>query len=203
MGTTIRILLAFGVALFFAVPATVSAQAANAEAPHFASGHDTPVSFRTILHYSSGPWLAPDARVLHTPAEWVAWNHDMVRDGKAVAEEPVPAGVDWVKEVVLVATLGELPQSESLQFESVMRFDHVVFFSGHVDIEPVQSFSAPCHVIAFDRRYAGHIRLDGSLGLPDVRGYGPTAPAVPGAERPAPVAEAPRMTWGAIKAAYR
>jgi hypothetical protein len=155
-----------------------------------------PVTMRTVLCYSLGAWVTPAAVVLRNPQEWTLWNESMVAAGRALAAEPVPQGVDWRREILLVVAIGERTTLTTFELEPPRRSGHHLYFTGRIETSCTQSFSSPSHVVALNRRFADSIELDPTIGTLE----NPCAlqrPAVPAGT----MADSP--SWGAMKHQYR
>ena len=167
------------------------------------------VPMRKVFQSTDGAWTSPAAVILRSADEWIRWNDRMVADDRAYGAEPLPDGVDWDREIVLVVTLGLRPTITTLELDPPQRFGRGVRITGRIEDLYSSGNSTPCHVIALDRRYADDIELDPSLGTlepaldpgdPPPGGHRRGAHAI---GRIAPLSQpalpAPRTTWGAIK----
>ena len=170
-----------------------------------AKGTDDPttsaIPMRTVLHYVQGAWTSRAAVILGSEEEWIRWNHTMVASKRAVAPEPLPAGVDWAQEVLLVVSLGEQPTIVHLELEPPLRSGRKFSISGQVETTPIQSYSAPCHVVALNRSHAKDIVLDPRIGV--LEPYAGSVP-LPGNRARAsndPVQLSP-VSWGEVKHRY-
>lgn len=157
-----------------------------------------PVTTRMILHTSLGAWVSPVAVVLRSPEEWTLWNSSMVAAERAVAAEPVPPGIDWNREVVLVVAIGERSTFTTFELLPPRRSGHRLHFTGRIEASWTQSFSAPCHAVALDRRFADGIELDPGIGVlesafPGVHATSARRGAIAAGDR----------SWGELKNAYR
>lgn len=160
-----------------------------------------PVAMRTVMAYDDGAWTAPVAMILKSPADWAAWNKELVTAGLAIGEEQLPAGVDWSKEAVLVVALGEGRGSR-------VRLQNACRAGLRIELEVAASSNGsgqyPCHVVAMDRRLLKNVHLKNaaSYGLSEqVQSYRTAAAlASSGAgSEPRPMA----ISWGEMKDAYR
>src|SRR5688500_1964420 len=90
-----------------------------------ATGNEDPttssIPMRTVLRYVQGSWTSRVAVILGSEDEWNRWNNTMVASKRAVAPEPLPPGVDWTQEVLLVVSLGEQPTIVHLELEPPLR----------------------------------------------------------------------------------
>lgn len=156
---------------------------------------------RTVMHYTEGAWMAPTAVILKNKQDWKDWNEEMVAMGKAVGAETAP-NVDWAREAVLVVTMGESYRPVSLDLKNGRR----VGLRTEVELQVNwnEGGSAPCQVIAMDKRLARNVRLLNAeaIGLsPQVPTYSSRAnTAQPNSGAPAVVAD---LSWGYLKDAYR
>ena len=184
-----------------AVALTLACAAGTAQAENRAIFRLAPaVAMRTVLAYDDGAWTSPVAVVLRSAADWTAWNHEMVERGMAVGEEPLPAGIDWSREAVLVVALGG--EGSRVRLQNARRIGL------RTELEAVLSHDGggeyPCHVVAMDKRLLKDVRLTNAAqcGLPaQVSVYAPAAALATAndAAAPAPVA----ASWGEVKDAYR
>lgn len=156
----------------------------------------TPVMMRTILRYSQGAWVCPVAVVVRDSCQWTRWNESMVAAGRAAGIEPVPCGVDWSREVLLVVAIGERNTLTTFELNPPRRSGHRLSFTGRIETSSMASFSSPCHVVAIDRRFADAIELDPAIGTLE----NPCALLRPAVLTGATIA-AP--SWGAMKHQYR
>ena len=189
--------MAAAVALTLACSAGIG-QAEGRPAPHSAPT----VAMRTLMAYDDGAWTSPVAVVLKSVADWAAWNHEMVERGMAVGEEPVPAGVDWSKEAVLVVALGggHVPASR-------VRLQNAHRVGVHIEMEVVASRDGsgayPCHVVAMDKHLLKYVRLANAAqcGLAEQVAVYQAGATLAATNASAPVAIA--ASWGEVKDAYR
>jgi len=185
------------VAAAMAMMAVVATSPVSA-APSMGAGQA--VATRTVMQYGQGAWTAPAAVVLKSEGAWNAWNAMMVRKGKAVGAEAVPAGVDWKEEVLLVVTLGEnLNQDWSVALAGAT--SNGLSTQVTLQLTPGQGGSSPCVVVAMDRRaalsvslsYAAEAAAAAQMNMPsNAQTY--DAPAGAGVVA---------TTWGAMKDTYR
>ena len=156
----------------------------------------TPVMMRTILRYSQGAWVCPVAVVVRDPLQWTRWNESMVAAGRAAGIEPVPCGIDWSREVLLVVAIGERSSLTTFELNPPQRSGHRLYFTGRIETSSMQTFSSPCHVVAIDRRFADAIELDPAIGtLEDPCGLLVRRTAIASAS-------ADHRSWGALKHEY-
>jgi hypothetical protein len=189
--------MAAAVALTLALSAGIG-QAQGRSASHLAPS----LPMRTLMAYDDGAWTSPVAVVLNSPAAWTAWNHEMVARGMAIGEEPVPAGVDWSKEAVLVVALGggSVPASR-VRLENA----HRVGLTTEVVVQPSTDGVGeyPCHVVAMSRQLLKHVQIANAAqcGLAEQVAVYAASPAVAAANSGTPTAIA--VSWGEVKDAYR
>jgi hypothetical protein len=156
------------------------------------------VAMRTLLHYTDGAWVVNTSIILKSEHDWQEWNDSMVATGKAVGAEACPSGVDWTKEAVLVVALGQgggyvdLPRARRVAL--------------HTDVDlvvgPGSWDSAPCQVVAMDRKMLNNCRLmNGSSAQPVPVYVSPSAAQIQVAGSGA--SETLNASWGAVKAEYR
>ena len=160
------------------------------------------IPMRTVLHYVQGAWTSPAAVILGSEEEWIRWNKTMVASKRAVAPEPLPPGVDWAQEVLLVVSLGEQPTIVHLELEPPLRSGRKFSISGQVERTPIQSFSAPCHVVALNRSHARDIVLDPMLGLLEPYAGGVPLPGNRTRASNEPVQLFGPVSWGGVKHRY-
>jgi hypothetical protein len=180
--------------------AAVTVSAASAGSSIGGLGHA--VATRVVMKYAMGAWTAPAAVVLKSPADWNAWNADMVARGMAVGAEMVPANVDWKHEALLVVTLGECSRTRyALDLASCDRM------ALHTDVSLAMSCGQgagtyPCVVVAMPKQDANSVRLSNgaAAGLPtSVPVYSPIQPA----NGMNAATEQVAASWGEVKDAYR
>jgi hypothetical protein len=160
-----------------------------------------PETMRTILCYSLGAWTSPVAVILRCPQQWTLWNESMVATGRAAGAEPLPCGVDWSREVLLVVAIGECNTLTTFELNPPQRSGHRLYFTGRIEITPTPSFSSPCHVVAIDRRFADALELDPSIGvLEDPCGLLTRHTGIASANM---ITNAKHHSWGALKHEYR
>jgi hypothetical protein len=160
------------------------------------------VDCRTLETYSMSAWLAPAAVVLTSPEAWAAWNSEMVESGQAVAEEMLPAGVNWNREAVLVLALGEQGASYRLELMHATRSMSSTEMSLHVATG--QGGSSPALVVALERSAVNNLQLTADYtvdGMPNTPALYSTPALDAMASGTAPVAVA--TSWGALKVEYR
>ncbi len=107
------------------------------------------VSCRTLASYPMAAWVAPMAVVVTSPEAWSRWNREQVDAGRAVAEEALPLGVDWTKEVVLVLALGEVAEPHQVVVRGAHRSLNTTRLS--LDVETGRGGRCPALVVALDR----------------------------------------------------
>ena len=193
--TSAAALLTLLILLLSSVESAVAAT--GAEGPTTSS-----IPMRTVLRYVQGAWTSRVAVILGSEEEWIRWNHTMVASKRAVAPEPLPSGVDWAQEVLLVVSLGEQPTIVRLELEPPLRSGRKFSISGQVETTPIQAFSAPCHVVALNRSHAKDIVLDPRLGV--LEPYAGSVP-LPGNRARAsnePVQFISPVSWGEVKHRY-
>jgi hypothetical protein len=184
-----------------AVALTLACTAGEGQAQGHSTSRMAPtVAMRTLMAYDDGAWTSPVAMVLKSAADWTAWNHEMVERGMAIGEEPVPAGVDWSTEAVLVVALGPGAASR-------VRLQNAHRVGLHIEMEAVASSGGsgayPCHVVAMNKQLLKHVRLlnAAQCGLAEqVHAYQAGA-TVASANAGTPTAVA--ASWGEVKDAYR
>jgi len=172
-----------------------------------------PATMRTVLRFSMSAWVSPAAVVLRSPDEWTRWNNQMAESERAVAPEPLPTGVDWNHEVLLVVALGEFTSFTTFELDPPVKSGHSLYFTGRIEPSWTQTFSSPAHVVAVDRRYADSIELDPAIGvLEDPFGLPARRKAAePGEilavtgrlELAGPAVPATASSWGALKHRFR
>jgi len=156
---------------------------------------------RTLMHYADGAWTSPAAVILKSAKDWNDWNEEMVASGKAVGKEAMP-NVDWTREAVLVVTLGESQSPISMELKNGRRVG--LRTEVELSVNWSDGGSAPCQVVAMDKRLAKNIRLVNA----EVAGLSAQVPAYSSrnlanqlnGNAPTAVAEA---SWGEVKDAYR
>jgi hypothetical protein len=180
----------------------VAASVSSANAASHLPGLGRHVPTHTVLKYKMGAWTVPTAMVLTSADAWTKWNQDMVAAGKAIAAEPVPAGVDWKTESVLVVTLGccranpigvDLANAERVAL--------------HTDVELSLAYGEegaayPAVAVAMNKQLASSLRLvnGAQAGLPtDVSTYSPEPVTSTVSSASTQVA----VSWGEVKGAYR
>lgn len=156
---------------------------------------------RTLMHYADGAWTAPAAVILKSAKDWNDWNEMMVARGMAVGKEAMP-NVDWTREAVLVVTLGESQSPISMDLKNARR----VGLRTEIDLALNwnEGGSAPCEVIAMDKRLARNVRLVNAeaAGLSaQVPAYSALANGMQNQSEATPVIAA--ASWGEVKDAYR
>jgi len=186
-----------------AVALTLACSAGIGSAQGRPASHGAPtVAMRTVMAYDDGAWTSPVAVVLKSPGDWKSWNHEMVERGMAVGEEPVPAGVDWSKEAVLVVAVGggNVPASR-------VRLQNAHRVGLHTELEVAASGdgsgSYPCHVVAMDKHLLKYVRLTNGVqcGLGEQVSVYEAGATLAAANASAPTAIA--ASWGEVKDAYR
>lgn len=187
--------MALGLALTLAYAAQANAGGRELSIPAPA------VAMRTVLAYDDGAWTAPVAMILKSPADWKSWNQDMVKAHMAIAEEQLPAGVDWSKEAVLVVALGDR-QGARVRLQNARRAGLRTQLELAVSSDGYGEY--PCHVVAMDKRLLRNVRLmnAASCGLSEqVQSYrqGAVLATSSAGSEPQPVA----ISWGEMKDAYR
>lgn len=184
-----------------AVALTLAAAAGTAQAENRAISRTAPaVAMRTLLAYDDGAWTSPVAIVLRSAADWTSWNHEMVERGMAIGEEPMPAGIDWNREAVMVVALGG--EGSRVRLQNARRIGLRTELDAALSQDGTGEY--PCHVVAMDKRLLKNVRLTNAAqcGLPaQVSIYVPGAAlaSTNSAAAPAPVA----TSWGEVKDAYR
>lgn len=174
-----------------------------AAAPRTASVARRPVDCRTLESYAMSAWLAPAAVVLTSPEAWAAWNAEMVESGNAVAEEALPAGVDWAREVVLVMALGEQNAPYAMELTEATRSLTSTRMSLHV--EAGRGGTSPALVVALPRHAAHNLSLAADYtvaGLPSSPEMYEAA-GLAAANASGDAAPVTTASWGAMKAEYR
>ncbi len=191
------------VAMALTMVALHAAPAASAPRARKAEPQNRPVDCRTLMNYGMSAWLAPASVVLTSPEAWAAWNREMVEAGHAVAEEPMPAGVDWAREAVVVLAMGEQHSgSYELHVAGATRSLSSTHMSLHV--ETGRGGTSPALVVAMDRNAARRLTLSADYTLagmpmtPEMY----EAPGLSAADASAPAGPV-ATTWGALKAEYR
>ena len=160
------------------------------------------IPMRTVLRHVLGSWTSPAAVILGSEDEWKSWNNAMVAAKRAVAPEPLPSGVDWAHEVLLVVALGEQPTIVNFELEPPLRSGRKFSIGGRIEITPIQSYSSPCHVVALNRSHADAIVLDPRLGVLES-----LIESMPSPENRARISNAPVLpispvSWGELKHCY-
>ena len=185
------------------VALTLACTAADGQAQgHLTSRMAPTIAMRTLMAYDRGAWTSPVAVVLKSEKDWNTWNHEMVERGMAIGEEPVPAGVDWSKEAVLVVALGggHVPASR-------VRLQNARRVGVHIEMEVVASRDGsgayPCHVVAMDKHLLKHVRLANAAryGLAEQVTVYQAGATLAATNASAPIAIA--ASWGEVKDAYR
>ena len=115
-----------------------------------------PAAMRTLMHYADGAWTAPAAVILKSAKDWNDWNDMMVARGMAVGKEAMP-NVDWTRESVLVVALGESESPISLDLKNARR--NGLRTEIELAVNWGEGGSAPCQVVAMDKRLARNVRL--------------------------------------------
>jgi hypothetical protein len=162
------------------------------------------VACRTVATYGMSAWVAPMAVVLTSPEAWSQWNREQVDAGRAVAEEALPMGVDWTKEVVLVLALGEVSEAHSVELTSARRNLNVTELNLHV--EPQRGGNCPALVLCLERGARRNVKLltDYTLkGVPTEPGLYESAASLASTQDHDGDGLVLVTSWGAIKAEYR
>ena len=162
------------------------------------------VACRTIASYPMAAWVSPMAVVLTSPQAWSQWNREQVEAGRAVAEEAMPAGVDWAKEVVVVLALGEVSESHWVEAKGARRtLAGATELSLHV--ETGRGGNCPALVICLDRNARKNVKLSADYSLGNVPTEPGTYDAVGNSLASAGDDEGLTLvtSWGAIMAEYR
>jgi len=180
-----------------ALTLALTASVAGAAPPSGASERAKSAACRTVETYSLSAWVVPATVVLHSAGAWKQWNKEMAENGLAVAEEAVPANVDWNKEAVVVVALGELSEARHLKLASSRREANGVHLT--VALESGSGGNAPALVLAMSKNSAQNLVVScDAVALPEVRTY-PESQLAGGAGDPSTVL----MSWGSLKAEYR
>jgi len=156
---------------------------------------------RTLLHYADGAWTAPTAVILKSAKDWNDWNDMMVARGMAVGREAMP-NVDWTREAVLIVTLGESRSPISLELKNARR--NGLRTEIELALNWSEGGSAPCQVVAMDKRLAKNVRLVNA----ETAGLASQVPAYSAGMNPTQqqsgampvIADA---SWGEVKDLYR
>jgi hypothetical protein len=162
------------------------------------------VACRTIASYPMAAWVSPMAVVLTSPQAWSQWNREQVEAGRAVAEEALPAGVDWAKEVVIVLALGEVSEMHYVEAKGARRAPQGAT-ELNLHVETGRGGNCPALVICLDRSAHRNVKLmaDYTLnGVPNPGTYDAVGSslATSGANDGGLVVT---TSWGSIKAEYR
>jgi hypothetical protein len=161
------------------------------------------VNCRAVATYGMSAWVAPMAVVVTSPVAWSQWNAEQVNAGRALAEEALPADVDWAKEVVVVLSVGELSAPLAVELTGAQKKNAQTLLN--LRVLTGQGGNCPALVLALDRANCKNVRLVVSdyelAGVPLApETYAGTATlASAGNDDGLTVV----TSWGAIKAEYR
>ena len=197
-------------ATMVAMALTMATMAPSADAaPRAGAGEKSrsskEVAVRSLVAYPMAAWVTPMAVVLTSPEAWSQWNREQVDAGRAVAEEAMPQGVDWSKEVVVVLALGEVSEQHDVKCNGARKTLSAVTELS-LQVETGRGGNCPALVLALERGASRNVKLMANHLLAGV----PTEPGTYGMTSGgnlASSADAGGLTvvtsWGAMKAEYR
>ena len=163
------------------------------------------VACRSLASYPMAAWVAPMAVVLTSPEAWSRWNREQVDAGRAVAEEALPQGVDWTREVVVVLALGEVVEPHTVEVKGARRSKNATQLDLHVEMG--RGGRCPALVLALDRGAGRNVKLAADYlvtGMPTEPGTYDVAGASGSLATAGNDGGLVLMTsWGAVKAEYR
>jgi hypothetical protein len=163
------------------------------------------VACRSLATYPMSAWVAPMAVVLTSPEAWSRWNREQVDAGRAVAEEAMPQGVDWTREVVVVLAMGEVSEPHMVEVKGARRNQNATQLDLHVEMG--RGGRCPALVLALDRGAGRNVKLAADYllaGVPTEPGtYDATGAAGNVATSGDDGGLVVMTSWGAVKAEYR